>query len=71
MIELIKIYVTGDGFLYNMVRIIVGTLIEVGRGRINQMKLKNIIASKNREKAGIMRTCQGIILKRSLLLKIN
>ena len=50
--ELITIEITGNGFLYNMVRIIVGTLIDVGLGRKQPEDIKNIILSKDRQKAG-------------------
>lgn len=61
--EEIIITVTGDGFLYNMVRIIVGTLIEVGRGKIEPIKVKDIIESKDRKKAGPSVPPQGLFLK--------
>lgn len=48
----IKIYVAADGFLYNMVRIIVGSLIRVGEGKIKPNEIKDIIESKQRSKAG-------------------
>lgn len=50
--ELIKIILTGNGFLYNMVRIIAGTLVEVGEGKILPSDVKDIIESKERSKAG-------------------
>ena len=50
--EIIKIILTGNGFLYNMVRIIAGTLVEVGEGKIKPEKVKTIIESKDRKKAG-------------------
>ena len=50
--ELIKIIVSGNGFLYNMVRIIAGTLIEVGRGRIAPDGIPDIINARDRAKAG-------------------
>ena len=48
----IIIELTGDGFLYNMVRIISGTLLEVGLGKIKLEEIPNIINSKDRTKAG-------------------
>ncbi|MCR4989700.1 MAG: tRNA pseudouridine(38-40) synthase TruA [Lachnospiraceae bacterium] len=48
----IIIRVRGNGFLYNMVRIIAGTLIDVGRGVIDPDSLPSIIGSKDRSKAG-------------------
>lgn len=50
--EIIKIILTGNGFLYNMVRIIAGTLVEAGEGKIKPEEVKNIIESKDRKKAG-------------------
>ncbi len=48
----IIIELTGNGFLYNMVRIIVGTLVEVGLGKIKPEEISTIIESKERAKAG-------------------
>ena len=62
--DIIKIYVTGDGFLYNMVRIIVGTLIMVGSNKIKPLEIKDIIASKEREKAGICVPARGLVLEK-------
>jgi tRNA pseudouridine38-40 synthase len=62
--NIIKIYVTGDGFLYNMVRIIVGTLIMVGSNKIEPLEIKKVIASKEREKAGICVPASGLVLER-------
>jgi len=50
--ECIAIYITANGFLYNMVRIIAGTLLEVGCGKIKPTDIPLIIASKDRNKAG-------------------
>ncbi|AJA49697.1 tRNA pseudouridine synthase A [Clostridium pasteurianum DSM 525 = ATCC 6013] len=44
--------ITGDGFLYNMVRIIIGTLIEVGLEKISPKNIKTILLSRNRNMAG-------------------
>lgn len=62
--NIIKIYVTGDGFLYNMVRIIVGTLIMVGSNKIYSNEIKNIIDSKQREKAGLCVPATGLVLEK-------
>ena len=48
----IWIELTGNGFLYNMVRIIAGTLVEVGMGDLEPEEIKSIIKSKKRENAG-------------------
>ena len=58
----ITIRVTGNGFLYNMVRIISGTLIEAGRGRINPSSLPEILAGKDRRLAGPTVPPQGLFL---------
>lgn len=50
--ELITIELTGNGFLYNMVRIIAGTLLEVGEGKIEPIEVKNILEAMDRSKAG-------------------
>lgn len=60
--DLIKITVTGNGFLYNMVRIIAGTLAFVGTGKINEDEMEEIIASKDRKRAGITAPAQGLFL---------
>lgn len=56
--------VTGDGFLYNMVRIMVGTLLDISDGRIEKDKIKDIIKSENREKAGKTASPVGLYLNR-------
>ena len=61
--RIIDIAVTGNGFLYNMVRIIVGTLIDIGRGKIEEGKIEEIINSKNRENAGHTAPAAGLYLK--------
>ena len=61
--DIIKISVTGDGFLYNMVRIIVGTLINVGRGKIHSNDMNAIISSGDRNLAGECVAPTGLILK--------
>lgn len=61
--ELIKIYIAADGFLYNMVRIIVGALIRVGEEKINPSEIKDIIESKQRSKAGKSVPANGLCLE--------
>ena len=58
----IYIELTGNGFLYNMVRIIAGTLVEVGIGKIEPKKIKEIIKSEKRENAGKTLPPQGLYL---------
>ena len=62
--EMIQLYIDGNSFLYNMVRIIAGTLIDVGRGRIDYTDIPTIIESKNREKAGKTAPAQGLCLEK-------
>ncbi len=62
--KFIKIYATADGFLYNMVRIIVGTLIDVGRGKTKPESIKDIIELKNRMDAGICVPPEGLTLEK-------
>lgn len=58
----IRIQVTGSGFLYNMVRIIVGSLIEIGEGKRKPESMKEILETGNRELAGFTAYPQGLYL---------
>lgn len=60
--QLLTIRVKGNGFLYNMVRIIAGTLVEVGRGHIKPEEVAGIIATKDRAKAGPTAPARGLRL---------
>ena len=60
--ERIVIELTGNGFLYNMVRIIVGTLVDVGLGKIAAADIPEIIKSQDRTKAGKTLPPQGLYL---------
>jgi tRNA pseudouridine38-40 synthase len=60
--EKIKIRLTGNGFLYNMVRIISGTLVEVGLGKIEPEEILQIIDSQDRTKAGKTLPAHGLYL---------
>lgn len=60
--ERIIIELTGNGFLYNMVRIIAGTLLDVGIGKIKPEEIPEIIESKNRQKAGKTLPAHGLYL---------
>jgi len=59
---MIKISITGNGFLYNMVRIIAGTLIEVGRGVKNPKDMETILKGRNRRLAGPTAPAHGLTL---------
>lgn len=54
--------VEGDGFLYNMVRNIVGTLVDIGRGRWKLEKIEEILEAKDRTSAGQLAPAQGLCL---------
>ena len=54
--------VAADGFLYNMVRIMVGTLLDISKGRIEVGKISDIIEKKDRTKAGVTAPPDGLYL---------
>ena len=58
----ITIRIQGSGFLYNMVRIIVGTLVRVGRGFYTPEQVQEILEAKNRKAAGVTAPPQGLFL---------
>ncbi len=60
--DIITIYINADGYLYNMVRIITGTLVDVGSGKLEPKDVKDIIEAKNRERAGQTAPPQGLAL---------
>lgn len=62
--EIIQYRISGDGFLYNMVRIIMGTLIEVGRNKIDKDSILRIIESKDRKLSGPTSPPFGLYLEK-------
>ncbi|MGC4019461.1 MAG: tRNA pseudouridine(38-40) synthase TruA [Muricomes sp.] len=58
----ITIRIKGNGFLYNMVRIIVGTLVRVGRGFYTPKQVRDILMAKDRRSAGLTAPPQGLML---------
>lgn len=58
----IHLEITGDGFLYNMVRILAGTLIQIGQGKRRPTDLKAILEAQNRSKAGPTAVPHGLTL---------
>lgn len=56
--------IEGDGFLYKMVRSIVGTLVEVGRGRFDQEDMPRIMESKDRKNGGKTAPPEGLYLEK-------
>lgn len=61
-IEHFKFYFTGNGFLYNQVRIMVGTLVMVGLNKIMPSEIKSIFKAKDRSKAGSVMPPEGLSL---------
>lgn len=60
--DLVSFRVRGDGFLYNMVRIMVGTCLDIAAGKIEKGKIKEIIDSGNRKNAGHTAPAHGLFL---------
>ena len=60
--DIVTVSVRGNGFLYNMVRIIVGTLIAVSDGKIEKTDIAKIIDSKDRKNAGPTAPAEGLYL---------
>ena len=60
--ERVIIQLTGNGFLYNMVRIISGTLLEIGLGNMQPEQMKEILEAKDRQKAGKTLPAYGLYL---------
>lgn len=60
--DIITIRVRGNGFLYNMVRIIAGTLIRVGGGEISPEKMTQILAARDRSAAGPTAPARGLTM---------
>ena len=54
--------IEGDGFLYKMCRGIVGTLVQIGLGKIQVEDIEKILAQKNRSDAGMTAPAQGLVL---------
>ena len=62
--DAVEILVSGDGFLYNMVRIFVGTLIDISEGKLPADAMPGILAAKNRLAAGRTAMAHGLYLNR-------
>ncbi|MDB5085259.1 MAG: tRNA pseudouridine(38-40) synthase TruA [Bacilli bacterium] len=60
--QLLRIWVTGSGFLWNMVRILVGTLLDVGNGKIRPSSIPIILGACDRTKAGHTAPAHGLTL---------
>jgi len=59
----IRFEIEANGFLKQMVRSIVGTLVEIGKDRMNATEFRKILESKDRKKAGPTAPAQGLFLK--------
>ena len=59
---MLRLKFTGSGFLYNMVRILVGTLIEVGRGERSPEDMPALLSARDRELAGFTAPARGLFL---------
>jgi tRNA pseudouridine38-40 synthase len=62
--DVVYFRVSADGFLYNMVRIFVGTLIAVAEGKISPDDIEDITLSKDRSRAGVTAPPQGLYLNK-------
>lgn len=67
----IRLDIEGEGFLYNMVRIIMGTLMEVGRGKYPPTWISEVLESRDRSRAGPTAPPQGLYLVRVTYARDN
>lgn len=61
--NIIRFYIRGNGFLYNMVRIIIATLVDIGRGRFEEDRIEKILSQKERSMANVTAPPEGLYLK--------
>jgi len=61
--DLVSITTTGNGYLYNMVRIMVGTLVEIGQGKRQPEDIREILLSKDRSRGGVTAPAHGLCLE--------
>jgi tRNA pseudouridine38-40 synthase len=62
--RIVSVIVEGNAFLYNMVRILVGTMIDVGRGRLEPGAVARALESRDRRRAGTTAPAHGLTLER-------
>jgi tRNA pseudouridine38-40 synthase len=60
--SLLTFYIEGDGFLYKMCRGIVGTLVQLGRGKFQESDIKAMLAARDRRAAGMTAPAHGLVL---------
>jgi tRNA pseudouridine38-40 synthase len=65
--RIVAVVIEGDAFLYNMVRILVGTMVDVGRGRLAKGALTRAIPARDRRAAGTTAPAHGLVLERVVL----
>ncbi len=62
--DIVSLHITANGFLYNMVRIITGTAVEVSDGKINPLDTEKMFTQKQRDLAGITAPAKGLFLEK-------
>lgn len=62
--EMLVFTITADRFLRNMVRAIIGTMLEIGKGKMEVSEIKNIIEKKDRSEAGVSVPADGLFLEK-------
>jgi tRNA pseudouridine38-40 synthase len=60
--SLLTFFIEGDGFLYKMCRGIVGTLVQLGRGKFSESDIKSMLAARDRRAAGMTAPAHGLVL---------
>ena len=60
--EIVTITVTADGYLYNMVRILAGTIVEAGLGKLDPEEVPEILSGRDRRRAGPTLPAKGLCL---------
>ncbi len=69
--DTVEILVSGDGFLYNMVRIFVGTLLDINEGKLSPDAMPEILAAKDRLAAGRTAMAHGLYLNRVFYVDVD
>ena len=62
--DFVEIWITADSFLHQMVRIVAGSLVDVGRGRLSAQSMSDVLLSKRRDAAGLTAPAHGLCLER-------